>query len=248
MRASILIGIVAIASATMPAFGQVACVARSGTTRAHLVELYTSEGCSSCPPADDWLNRIHDDSAIVPLAFHVDYWDSSRWRDRFSEARFTERQRVLAARSGSGVVYTPEVAVDGHEWGEWGHQALPSSLASSTGTLILHVAPGELMRVSLDVSGISGADARAYFAVTENGLVSRVQGGENRGVTLHHDHVVRAFAGPLALSRPEADLPLPDALDIATTTLVAFVQNPRSGEVAAVVQMPLAECANSKAR
>ncbi|MGJ8751619.1 DUF1223 domain-containing protein, partial [Burkholderia pseudomallei] len=99
-----------------------ACMARSPDGRQALVELYTSEGCSSCPPADDWLARLAARRAalrVVPLALHVDYWDGLGWADRFAQHRFTERQHALAARGGGRFVYTPEVAVDGRELRDW---------------------------------------------------------------------------------------------------------------------------------
>ncbi|MGA8278937.1 MAG: DUF1223 domain-containing protein [Rhodanobacteraceae bacterium] len=245
MRALILLGILLFTSTAICA-AQNACVARSGARRAHLVELYTSEGCSSCPPADRWLKRIGDSADIVALGFHVDYWDSSRWRDRFSDPRFTARQRVLSGRSGSGVVYTPEVALDGREWQGWSHQSLPAGGPNASTGLTLHVDPGKQLHLSLDVSGSPDSGARAYFALTQSGLVSRVAGGENSGATLHHDHVVRAFAGPLPLAHAAADLALPADVDRRNASIVAFVQNPHSGVVDQVVHLPMSACEDAK--
>jgi len=98
-------------------------VLQSGPARASLLELYTSEGCSSCPPAEAWLSRLRDDARlwkeIVPVAFHVDYWDNLGWKDRFASAAFTARQRDYAARWNSGSVYTPGFVLDGQEWRGW---------------------------------------------------------------------------------------------------------------------------------
>ncbi|MGA9423306.1 MAG: DUF1223 domain-containing protein [Rhodanobacteraceae bacterium] len=241
MRALIVLGVLLFSNTAVLA-AQEACVKHSGARRAHLVELYTSEGCSSCPPADRWLSRIADSAEIIPLGFHVDYWDSSRWHDRFSDARFTARQRDLAGRSGSGVVYTPEVALDGREWQGWSHQPLPAEGPNAFTRLTLHADPGKSLHLSLDVGGSPDSGARAYFALTQSGLTSRVEGGENRGATLHHDHVVRAFAGPLPLAHAAADLALPVDLDRRNANIVAFVQNPASGIVDQVVQLPMSAC------
>src|SRR5450432_272324 len=93
---------------------------QSDGAQATLVELFTSEGCSSCPPAEASLSRLKDDpslwKSIVPVAWHVDYWNSLSWRDRFSSARYTERQRGYATKRGSNSIYTPAFAVNGREW------------------------------------------------------------------------------------------------------------------------------------
>lgn len=80
-----------------------------------VVELYTSEGCSSCPPADRWLNSLKDRSDVIPLAFHVDYWDSASWKDRFSQAAFTQQQSVSRLITGTRFAYTPQLVVNGRD-------------------------------------------------------------------------------------------------------------------------------------
>jgi hypothetical protein len=222
---------------------QAGCVAHSPPRRAHLIELYTSEGCSSCPPADRWLASLSASDTLVPLAFHVDYWDSLGWRDRFDDPRFTRRQSELAARAEQSAVYTPETALDGHEWRSLSGQAPPEPTAAPLANLLLDVAPGAQTHARLTVDPLQSlAGYRAYFAVTEDGLSSDVRAGENRGVQLRHEHVVRAFSGPLALEGAQADWSLPADLRIAHATVIAFVQNPTTGTVAQVVRQPLATC------
>ena len=91
----------------------------SGPTKVHLLELYTSEGCSSCPPAEAWLGKLKENKRLwrdfVPVAFHVDYWDRLGWRDRFASKEWTQRQQILSARWNSGTVYTPAFVLDGNE-------------------------------------------------------------------------------------------------------------------------------------
>lgn len=102
------------------------CIATSGATRNRLLELYTSEGCSSCPPADRWLSQLprdSRDSGVVPLAFHVDYWDRLGWKDRFAQAAFSQRQRDR--NRGPGWVYTPQLMLDGEDFRNW-HRGLPA--------------------------------------------------------------------------------------------------------------------------
>jgi len=172
--------------------GGAACLARSAATVPAVVELYTSEGCSSCPPADRWLSRWQADPAVVALAFHVDYWDSLGWKDPHASAVYTQRQAQQQRSSGARFSYTPQVLVDGVDRPDWpGWIPRPARPAS-------HVTV-ELARQGRQVQGrivaLPGAPARlaAYWAVTEQGHVSDVHTGENAGATLHHDAVVTDY-------------------------------------------------------
>ena len=99
------------------------CAAKSGPRTAVLVELYTSEGCNSCPPADEWLRKLpaagFGADRVVPLALHVDYWDYIGWKDRFANAGFSARQREIAAINRTRAVYTPQVVLAGRDYGSW---------------------------------------------------------------------------------------------------------------------------------
>lgn len=220
------------------------CTATSSATAGHLIELYTSEGCSSCPPADAWLRKLPQRDGLVALAFHVDYWDSLGWRDRFADPRFTQRQQALAARGESGISYTPEVALDGREWRSWSSGRLPTSRGETAPTLTLHVTPGDPLtaRVELDMQGADVSDFEIFVALSENGLSSQVRAGENRGKLLLHDHVVRAFAGPAKPAGEPVPLYVPANLKPTNTAVVAFAQNRDDGRIAQVVQLPFAAC------
>ncbi|HKX93900.1 MAG TPA: DUF1223 domain-containing protein [Methylibium sp.] len=171
-----------------PAAGQPACAAQAAATAPLVVELYTSEGCSSCPPADRWLSTLKGRDGVFPLAFHVDYWDRLGWTDRFASPAWTRRQVDAAARRRSAAVYTPQVLVNGAEHRRW--PALPAVSAPAVVALSLQ-RDGESYRAR--VGRLPGAPARlaGYWAVTEDAHVTRVRAGENGGATLHHDAVVR---------------------------------------------------------
>ncbi|QBB70972.1 DUF1223 domain-containing protein [Pseudolysobacter antarcticus] len=224
-----------------------ACVAQSPEAQQKVIELYTSEGCSSCPPADHWMSLIKPQAAIA-LAFHVDYWDSSGWRDRFDSPRYTARQRDLLGRNGQ-TIYTPEVALNGKEWQGWSSGKVPKTdpaASVSIPSLSLQVEPGNPVQLTLQTQlGTNQNDKtwRAYFAITEDDLHTAVKAGENRGKELKHDHVVRAFGGPYALDKASAKLDFPANVSVQNATVVAFVQNTETGVIAQAVQQPLQSCA-----
>jgi hypothetical protein len=170
---------------------------KSGPQRVSLIELYTSEGCSSCPPAEEWLSGLRSDSrlwrAFVPVAFHVDYWDRLGWKDRFAQAAFTARQFAYAKTGAVSTVYTPGFLVDGREWKGWfDNRQLPLS-KDRPGTLEARVATsGEAtVRFFPDVKFEQGI---AHVAWLGFGLVSDVRHGENAGRALRHDFVVLSHA------------------------------------------------------
>ena len=176
------------------------CTATSGPTRASLLELYTSEGCSSCPPADRWLSQLPIDSSVVPLAFHVDYWDRLGWKDPFGQAAFSQRQR--ARNSGLGWVYTPQVMLDGADHRNWHRSPTPavkSEPAKASLAMRLTHSPEHLLAQvnSRFASTTESKHAQLFLALYENRLSSKVATGENARRTLNHDYVVRELVGPL---------------------------------------------------
>ncbi len=171
---------------------------QSTSTRTPVVELYTSEGCSSCPPADKWLSTLKaggDAKSVgappVVQAFHVGYWDYIGWVDRFASPAHTTRQRQLARLSGLASIYTPQAVLDGRDWRNWGR------LASGREPAQAHIA---LKKIAVDqfeaqVTPVAGAPDTwsAYWTVTEHGHSSKVKSGENAGEFLQHDFVVRQY-------------------------------------------------------
>ena len=164
------------------------CELRSAAQPPAIVELYTSEGCSSCPPADRWLSTLKGRNDVIALAFHVNYWDRLGWPDRFATPAITERQHQLAQTSGSSYVYTPQVVLNGRDWRNWSGGA-PSRPAASTVALALK-RDGNTVTANI---GAANERLAGYWAVLEDGHSSRVKAGENAGETLKHDHVVTLY-------------------------------------------------------
>jgi len=170
-----------------------------------LVELFTSEGCSSCPPADRWLSSLMEDPALwktwVPVAFHVDYWDDLGWRDALSSADYSQRQRAYAAHGSLDSVYTPGIVVNGKEWRRYflgGKRRLPVS-DSEPG--VLH-AVREADAVTLEFHLAATGPLIANVAWLGTGIESHVGRGENKGKKLTHDfavldHVTKTGPGPV---------------------------------------------------
>lgn len=191
----LLLSLLALALAPTPSNAAPGCSAHSAALMPPVVELYTSEGCSSCPPADRWLSRLRAEPSVVALAFHVDYWDRLGWKDRFASPAYTQRQAKQQASSGARFSYTPQVIVDGVDRPDW--PRLANDLAATTRpaapVAVQLVRDG--LRVTATVTPLTGAPARlaAYWAVTEQGHASIVKAGENNGATLTHDDVVRDY-------------------------------------------------------
>jgi hypothetical protein len=192
--AAALAGLLALAALPGPITGGAAptCSAHSGAVAPAVVELYTSEGCSSCPPADRWLSRLKAEPGVVVLAFHVDYWDRLGWKDRFASPAYTQRQAQQQAVSGARFSYTPQVIVNGVDRPDWPRAALVGTPRPARVDVQL---TRDADRVTAIVAPLKGAPARlaAYWALTEQNHATAVKAGENEGATLQHDHVVRAY-------------------------------------------------------
>lgn len=245
-----LIAIAALCLAPLTAATAQTCSKQSPAHSVALLELYTSEGCSSCPPADRALGALQkaaDADRVVPLALHVDYWDYIGWTDRFAKPDFTQRQRWLAEVTGSRTVYTPEMFIDGRELRNW-PDALGVNIDSinrqparaSIGIRLGAVIDGKLP-VQVDTRTASGT--RLFIALYENGLSSNVKAGENNGVVLRHDYVVRDWIGPLALATDGSSvttraLMVPPSSVSKQLGVAVFVQD-KAGQVLQALALPL---------
>ncbi len=170
-----------------------ACTASSPRLVAPVVELYTSEGCNSCPPADRWLSHLKADPSIVALAFHVDYWDRLGWKDRFASPAFTARQALQQATNGARFSYTPQVVVDGRDRTDWSRAEVPAPSRAPATVEVALAQRGDRFVATVTPGANAPQRLAAYWAVTEQGHVTAVKAGENEGVTLHHDFVVRDY-------------------------------------------------------
>lgn len=166
----------------------------SGDAQVTLVELYTSEGCSSCPPADRWLSNLKSKDNLwrdfVPLAFHVDYWDYIGWKDRFASPEYSQRQRHYAQDYNEATVYTPGVRSNGNEFRGWRRvSSFPSEDAETVGELKIEISENGAFKASFNNQSQRNADL-LNVALLGLDLESEVSRGENRGKKLQHDFVV----------------------------------------------------------
>jgi len=163
----------------------------SGATRTHLLELYTSEGCSSCPPAEAWLSKLKEEPRLwrdfVPVAFHVDYWDRLGWRDPFASKQWTARQYEYSARWRNGSVYTPGFVLDGREWKNSG---APAAATDKPGVLKVALAEGGVAKASFSPTTGDARTFDLHLARLGSDLRINVKAGENSGRKLQHDFVV----------------------------------------------------------
>lgn len=157
-----------------------------------LIELFTSEGCSSCPPADIWLSKLKDNpdlwKRIVPVAFHVDYWNGLGWPDRFSRPEFTDRQRRYATAWRIDSVYTPNFVVNGREWKGWFNSGMLSAPPAKAGKL--RVTLSNSIDIAATFESTQARPLKLEVALLGMNLESDVKRGENSGRKLHHDFVV----------------------------------------------------------
>ncbi|MES9942598.1 MAG: DUF1223 domain-containing protein [Candidatus Thiodiazotropha sp. 6PLUC2] len=210
----------------------------SPVEQVRLVELYTSHGCSSCPPADRWLSKLENHPGLwrqlIPMAFHVDYWDGLGWPDRFASSAFSQRQRDYRHSGALGSVYTPGFVVDGQEWRGWfRHPELAAGKQLRVGRLTLAVDPGA--GVSAEFIPEAGGHAKglqANLAILGFDLVSHIGGGENRGRDLSENFVVLSHSrsesgaetGKWSFSWPE--ISVNDAKRLA---VVVWLSDPETG-------------------
>jgi len=249
IRTTLVLGLLVSA---LPGFAQAArtteCTVSSGKTALPLVELFTSEGCSSCPPADRWLSKVSRPAsnrpAVAALAFHVDYWNQLGWEDPYATVEFTHRQYRYASLRGTRTVYTPQVLLNGTDFRRWHAASADSEIAAAAHapaaadiTLTLAKLGDRDINVTATVSlAQKQSDAVLFLALTENGLRNQIEAGENAGLTLHHDFVVRQLAGPYTIDDPSSKVAMAKFhIDrewiVRNMGVVAFVQRQSDGQV-----------------
>lgn len=207
-----------------------------------VLELFTSQSCSSCPPAESLIHQLRSTQPIagvklIALSEHVDYWDQLGWRDPYSSQQYTRRQQQYAAQVfRSGEVYTPQLVVDGHEQAVGSDtRAVTAAIHSAARAQTWPVAVSARhsagdVTVDVSVKGPKSADAAIWLALTENDIVTHVGGGENGGRTLHEAGVVRVLQRVGSLDHnggfsKRVSLPLKNVdTKISSLRVVAFVQ------------------------
>jgi len=227
------------------------CSVDSAPQKAVVVELFTSQGCSSCPPADRWLGTLRKryGDRVVPLSMHVGYWDYIGWKDPFARREFNERQRLLADANGSRAVYTPGVFVQGREVRDWSNTARVDALVRSVqqepavARLKLAIESVTSTTVRVRAQGEAPSSARLWLALVQSGLATDVNAGENRGETLRNDHVVRDWRGPYPVDGVSGTLTFPAsaAAQAGPWAVVALIDDAR-GTTLQAARLPLAQC------
>lgn len=224
----------------------------SPPNRVALFELFTSEGCSSCPQADRFMSSLKEagisDRQLIPLAFHVTYWDKLGWKDRFADKQHDDRQRRQVMLNASHTVYTPQYMLNGKDFRNYksmyfdidqiNAQPAPYRLELSA------VRDSNSITVALDITSVqaSGHTAIAYIALYEHNLDSVVTDGENDGERLQHDYVVRELKGPFVVSQDQSEFKevfTTADYKIADSGVVAFVQQSRSAVILQAVRLEL---------
>ena len=198
-------------------------VFESGPQRTHLLELFTSQGCSSCPAAEEWLSKLKNEPGLwkdfVPMAFHVDYWDRLGWRDPFSAKEWTERQNRYSDAWKRDSVYTPGLVQDGRELSQ---RRVPAASKEKPGALKLSIANGKVVAEFIPSDGET-KDFDLHVATLGFDLTTKVTAGENSGRSLGQDFVV------LSLTNQKMS---------GGKTEFAFKPDPRAGGIAAWITAP----------
>lgn len=226
--------------------------AQAAAKRAVVVELFTSEGCSSCPPADALLGHLRQDLAgngveVIPLGLHVDYWNSLGWKDRFSSAEFSHRQEQYSRKLGTDGPYTPQMIVDGETefvGNDAGRaRAAISDAAERPAAAAIQLSPAAdklAVQAKASSSAVSGT---VLLAITEDNLSTKVGAGENNGRELRHAAVVRQLRtlGQMQGGAFKAEVPLTLEKDWKRDDLraVVFVQQGDAGKILGATSVPL---------
>ena len=208
-------------------------VFNSGVAQTVMVELYTSEGCSSCPPAEQFLNQFTNNDQLwnryVPLALHVGYWDYLGWRDRFARPEHARRQRAYALLSHAATVYTPAFFVNGESWRPGLSHQLPEPESTSVGNLGVRVA-GQRVTANFTGTHLNPKNLEVHVALAGLGLKTWIKAGENAGRSAQHDFVLlgQTVLEPAGPGQWHGKLPGVNGFHPDRLALVAWVSDPAS--------------------
>lgn len=210
-----------------------------------VVELFTSQGCSSCPPADAFLGELAAQPGVIALSMHVDYWDYIGWKDPFADPKMTDRQRDYARALSSRYVYTPQMVIDGRHDVVGSHKDdVRSRIAEAAATpkpLQLRFLPDGGGKVVIPAGEVPEGGATIWLAVYDDAHETEILRGENRGKTLRYSHVVRELEqiGTWDGTAMEIALDLPAAAQRGRDGCAIIVQAGRGGPVLGAVAMDL---------
>ncbi len=205
-----------------------------------VLELFTSHGCSSCPPADRWLRQFSQHpglwSRVIPMAFHVDYWDYLGWKDRFARSKYSKRQRDYRKSGGLRAVYTPGFVLNGREWRGWFSGKTPKfSAGKKVGRLTVRITPNSKISATFKpITDISHADITAHAAILGVGISSDIGAGENSGRELKEDFVVLGDSSASSTNGLRWSIPWPDVRPSGASRLAAVVWLSRKGDPAPI--------------
>lgn len=167
---------------------------QSSSKKTNLVEIYTSEGCSSCPPAHQWISSFKNDPGLwkdfIPAVFHVDYWDQLGWKDKFDSPEYTERERTYSLWWGEPTLFTPCVVLNGRILQGWDRVSHFPPDPGSPGILTLDVLGQDLYQIHFEPSQKSFSSLTAHAVLLGLGIQSVIERGENSGQVLKHDFTV----------------------------------------------------------
>jgi len=252
IKVLMLFAFFAVAAITSTAFIKAKPAATKGDNKGFaVVELYTSEGCSSCPPADELAAKIEKESKNEPvyiLAYHVDYWNRLGWKDQFSSADFSKRQNDYAGYLHLQSVYTPQVIVNGSrefvgsEEGTLRNAIKAGLQKDATAKLDLNVVNIDQGKASLKYA-VEGADKNSVLMVTvlQKAATSKVAAGENSGRTLSHVQIVRKLQTvPLSNAGGQASITLPKEFDAQSWEVIGFLQNKTNGAITGAARAMIA--------
>ena len=233
------------------------CTKTSPTHTIALLELYTSEGCDSCPPADRLVQHLQSltglsTDQVIPIALHVNYWDYIGWKDPYAQSWHTERQQTLAHQSRARGVYTPEFFLSGKELTNWRDDVVARvrriNQQPASASIQLSSAPMVDNLVQVQSSTDTQQAGELHLALIESGLISQVKAGENRGSTLSHDAVVRTWAAPIKLTPgvkriDRVQLAVPAQANRKNLAVVAFIDN-QQGDILQSLELPVCKTQN----
>jgi hypothetical protein len=211
-------------------------IAQSGPKQVSLLEVYSSEGCSSCPPAEEWISRLKKDKQLwktfVPVVFHVDYWDELGWKDKFSKKEYTDRQKAFASEWRNNSIYTPGFVLNGREWKRWlVWPGVPQS-GDDVGSLSIDRLNAQTFKIQYKPLKPDGNRYFLSVALLGSGIISDIKAGENSGRRMVHDFTVLQFTRkPIARGNDgfESDVTLEIPTASGSYSIAVWITSSASG-------------------